>query len=143
MAASDASFGAEAVSERSARTNYIYDIEAFDLVRGFVEHLLAGNPSGNAGNGRPPSDAVDWGTLAASVASSRSLEHAIGRAVVIADQLSRGVVEGVQLGDRRTPPPISDEPFFAFTVDDVVPDFGDSRYRSRVARRVGGIVGNR
>jgi hypothetical protein len=142
MVASDGSIGAEATPKRSAAANQSYDIGAFDLVRGFVEHLVAGNAPGGPGNGRSSGKAVDWETLAASVANSRSLEHAIGRAVVVADQLARGVVEGVQLRDSRTPAPKTDDPFFAFTMADVVPDFGDSRYRSRVARRVGGIIGN-
>ena len=145
MVASDVGIGGEATPERSAHVNHsgTYDIVAFDLVRGFVEHLVAGTSPREPENSRSPTNTVDWDTVAASVAHSRSLEHAIGRAVVIADQLSRDVVKDVQLGDARTPPPTTDDPFFAFTMADVVPDFGDSRYRARVARRVGGIIWNR
>jgi hypothetical protein len=142
MIASHAATGAEATQEDSTPANHSYDIVGFELVRGFVEHLVAGSPSADPGYGHSARNAVDWEPLAASVANSRTLEHAIGRAVVIADQLSRGVVD-VELGDARTPPPTTDDPFFAFTMDDVVPDFGDGRYLSRVARKVGGIIGNR
>ena len=145
MVASAAAIGGEATPERSALANHsgTYDIVAFDLVRGFVEHLVAGTSNRELENGRSPTNTVDWDTLAASVAHSRSLEHAIGRAVVIADQLARGLAKDVELGEARTPPPTTDDPFFAFTMADVVPDFGDSRYRARVARRVGGIIWNR
>ena len=74
------------------------------------------------------------------MADSSTLEQAIGRAVVVADQMSRGVLDDTQPGDSPSLKP--EDPFFAFSVADVIPDFGDqSRYRTRVARRVTRIFG--
>ena len=83
---------------------------------------------------------VDWNAVEASVADSRTLEQAVGRAVVIADQMSRGAFHGYQPGDS----PLSrvDDPFFAFSMADVVPDFGDERrYRTKMARKITNILG--
>ena len=69
-----------------------------------------------------------------SVADSRTLEQAIGRAVVIADEMSRGVFDGAGLVDSAFSPN-AENPFFAFSMADVVPDFGgERRYRSRMSR---------
>jgi hypothetical protein len=112
------------------------------IVRSFVEHLVAkraleepDNPSSGC---KPPI----WETLVAAVSDSRTLEVAIGRAVVIADRLARGFVDEFESGEADTPR-TADDSFFAFTMVDVVPDFGDSRYRARVSRRVAGIIGTR
>ena len=95
---------------------------------------------GTSGSAR---QVVDWRAVDASVADSRSLEQAIGRAVVIADQMSRGVFDETHPGQ----PPSSlkaAEPFFAFSMADVVPDFGDgTRYRTRVARKMARLLGTR
>ena len=62
--------------------------------------------------------------------------------VVIVDQMSRALfVQSEQLSD-PWPPPSADEPFFAFSMVDVVPDFGDERrYRKRVANTMAKIFG--
>jgi hypothetical protein len=142
MIAADAASGTEATPERSAPVKRSYDIVAFDLVRQFVERMVAGNPLGESVSGRS-SNSVDWETLTASVSSSRSLEHAIGRAVVIADQMCRGVFDDTQpcVG----PPSMETEnPFFWFNVTEVVADFGDeSRYRTKVAKKMARIFGAR
>jgi hypothetical protein len=123
----------------SIAANESFDIGSFDLVRKFMEHLLVKNASEALGNSRLSHRTIDWQTVEASVADSRSFEQAIGRAVVIADQMCRGVFGDAKLGDV---PPNAIDPFFPFSVADVVPDFGDeSRYRTRVARRVGRIFG--
>jgi hypothetical protein len=129
----------ETSPEGSPSANGFVDIGAFELVRRFVEHVAAKNVPGEAGDGRLGRVAVDWETVAASVADSRSLEHAIGRAVVVADQMARGVFDDSPVGDAPSLPDL-DEPFFAFTMADVVPDFGDDSYRTRVARMVARII---
>jgi hypothetical protein len=127
----------------SASAAAFFDIGSFELVRGFVEHVVAKNASAPLGNGRSTRHAIDWSAVRASVADSRTLEQAIGRAVVIADQMSRGVFNGTQPGDSPTQLNVED-PFFSFSMADVIPDFGDgSRYRTRVTRKVGRIFGAR
>ena len=81
--------------------------------------------------------ALDWELIRESVAGAPSVEHAIGRAVVIADRISRGAVDEATTATTALPEP-GEDPFFAFSVADAVPDFGDnSRYREWVIRRVG------
>jgi hypothetical protein len=78
--------------------------------------------------------AIDWSALESSVADSRTLEQAIGRAVVIADRMCRGVFDGAGLADSAFSLN-TENPFFAFSMADVVPDFGgEHRYRSRMSR---------
>jgi len=104
---------------------------------------VAENALGALGNGVSAPYLIDWGAVEASVADSRTLEQAIGRAVVIADQMSRGVFDDTHPG--QSPSSLKpEEPFFAFSMADVVPDFGDgSRYRIRVARKMARILGTR
>jgi hypothetical protein len=120
-----------------------FDIGSFDLVREFVEHVVAKNTSLGTGNDHSARHALDWAALEASVADSPTLEQAIGRAIVIADQMGRGVFEDAP----PTEMAISlakDDPFFSFSMADVVPDFGDaSRYRSRMVRKVARVFGSR
>lgn len=133
----------EALLERSASAIETFNIGSFDLVRRFVEHVVAENTSAVLGNGHSSQSAVDWETVEAFVADSSSFEQAIGRAVVIANQMCQGVVDNAHLGD-ASPSLGTEEPFFAFSLADVVPDFGDeSRFRTRVARRVARIFGLR
>jgi hypothetical protein len=135
---SEASFPPE-FRRRSAAAKGSFDISSFDLVHNFVEHLVAKNASQALEINRSSRPTIDWETVEASVADSCSFEQAIGRAVVIADQMSRGVFGDTQFGDA---PPSVEDPFFPFSVADVIPDFGDeSRYRTRVARKVGRIFG--
>jgi len=123
--------------------NAPFDIGSLGLVREFVEHLVAKNASAALGNGGSSRQVLDWGGVEASVADSRTLEQAIGRAVVIADQMSRGLFAGIAQCD--SPPSLkAEDPFFEFSMADVVPDFGDeSRYRTRVVRKVARIFGAR
>ncbi len=106
-------------------------------MRTFVETVLFRDSSGDD---VPHRHAIDWGAVQSAVSDSTTIEQAVGRAVVIADRMARGLVEGAPL---EGPPagPNGDDPFFAFSMVDVDADFGDeSRYRSRVARRVARIV---
>ena len=120
-----------------------FDLESFDLVRRFVEHVVVKNASAVLGNGRSSRNAIDWEALEASVSDAGSLEQAIGRAVVIADQMCRGVFDGTHLSDAQSSLKAED-PFFAFSMAEVVPDFGDgSRYRTKVAKKVTKILGIR
>ncbi len=138
----DASFHSEEpLPGGSASAIETFDIGSFGLVRKFVEHMVAKNASAVLGSGRSARHAIDWEAVEASVADSRTLEQAIGRAVVIADQMCRGVFDITRLGDS---PLKAEAPFFTFSMADVVPDFGDeSRYRTRMARKAGRIFGTR
>ena len=112
-------------------------------MRQFVEQVVAQNAATVLGNGRSAQEPIDWGAVEAAVAGSRSFEQAIGRAVVVADQMCRGVFDDINFGGAASSPG-SEEPFFAFSNADVIPDFGDeSRYRTRMARKVAGIFGIR
>jgi hypothetical protein len=140
--ASRASLRTAKTPERSSPVGDFIDIGALGIVRSFVEHLVAKHaleePDNTSSGCKPPI----WETLVAAVGDSRTLEVAIGRAVVIADRLARGFVDEFESGEADTPR-TADDSFFAFTNADVVPDFGDSRYRARVSRRVAGIIGIR
>jgi hypothetical protein len=126
-----------------AASRIAFDIGSHDLVCQFVEQVVAKNASGLLGNGRSLRSAIDWEAVKASVAESNSLEQAIGRAVVIADQMCRGVFEDSRLSAAPLSTQTQDA-FFRFSVVDVAPDFGDeSRYRSKMARSVARIFGIR
>jgi hypothetical protein len=116
---------------------------SFDVVRKFLEHLVVENAVGADGRVGSAQYEIDWAAVEASVSDCQTLEQAIGRAVVVADQMSRGVLDGIQCTD-LWPAYDADDPFFAFSVADVAPDFGDeSRYRKRVVRKVAGILATR
>jgi len=133
----------EVLPARSASANAAFDIGSVQLVRGFIDHLVAKNASRALRTGRSSRYVIDWRAVDASVAGSRTLEQAIGRAVVIADQMARGVFDATESGDSPSSPNAED-PFFAFSLADVVPDFGDeSRYRARVVRTVAKIFATR
>jgi hypothetical protein len=138
----------EADVKASRSSIEFFDIGSFDMVRKFVEHVVDKNAPTSPGTGERPRLAIDWDAVEASVADAPTLEQAIGRAVVIADQMSRGLFAGeqVQYGPISRPDTsfqTVEDPFFAFSMADVVPDFGDaSRYRLRVARKVARIFGS-
>lgn len=116
---------------------------SFDLVRKFLEHLVLENAVENHSRVGSGQSEIDWAAVEASTSDCQTLEQAIGRAVVVADQMSRGVFDGMERAD-LWPSYDANDPFFAFSVTDVAPDFGDeSRYRKRVARKVVGILGTR
>ena len=114
-----------------------FDVSSFELVRTFVDTVLCKDRSDDDALHR---HSIDWKAVEAAVSGCRTVEQAVGRAVVIADQMSRGLVEGTLL-EGSPADPKRDDPFFAFSMADVDADFGDeSRYRNRVTRRVARIV---
>jgi hypothetical protein len=128
------------VSNSLAEPPGSFDISSFELVHEFVEQVVAPDAAASLEGSHARTNVIDWDVVKASVAHSGSFEQAIGRAVVIADQMSRGVFEHDPLVLLNSLPDDGD-PFFAFSVDDAIPDFGDeSRYRSRMARRMGGVL---
>lgn len=128
---------------REARTDVPFDIAGFGLVREFVEHLAARSRLTGATRSTRSTARIDWEALEDAVKGTSSLEQAIGRAIALADRMCRDVSEDCELEVTTTGDQV-DQPFFAFSVTDVVPDFGDdSRYRTRVAKRVAKIFGNR
>lgn len=124
---------------------------AFDLVRRFVEQKSV--TEGVFGDDRAASELLDWEAVEAAAAGARSLEQAVGHALLIALRMSRPRRKQAVLADRGPHLTLetgactewavkADDPFFAFSVADIVPDFGDaSRYRSKVARRVARVIG--
>jgi hypothetical protein len=123
----------------ATRTAY-FDISAFSLVRTFVEQVIATGGSASSADANSRTAIIDWDVVGNSVACSASFEQAIGRAVLIADQMSRGVFQDES--PEVSPSSRQDaEPFFSFSVGNAIPDFGDeSRYRTRVARKMGGVL---
>lgn len=119
----------------------------FELVRTFLEHLAAKSASsGDLESAFCSRPAIDWAAVEAAIDGSLSLEKAVGRAVVVADHMRRSETIGTRLGEEPSKstmalPPTSEIPFFSFSVAELVPDFGDeSRYRTKVARRVATIL---
>lgn len=115
-------------------------LDSFEFFHKFVEHIVGTNTSGAADHGHRPHTSVDWAAIRNGIAGSDSIEQAIGRAVVMADRMSRG--EFPNPAERTTLPFLSiEQPFFAFSVADAVPDFGDQRrYRTRMTRTVGRVL---
>jgi hypothetical protein len=127
---------------RSGSPTSTFDIGSLDLVREFVEHVVTKNALAGSMD-HSSRHAIDWDALEASIANSSTLEQAIGRAIVIADQMGRGVFHDAPLAEVPTSL-AKDDPFFSFSMADVVPDFGDeSRYRSRMVRKVARVFGSR
>jgi hypothetical protein len=119
-----------------------FDIGSFEMLRGFVEQVVAQNQLARVGNGQGAPHLIDWSAVEGSVSEARSLELAIGRAVVLADQMSRDLPDVAQ---PAPPPPLgTEEHFFAFSVAGVAPDFGDeSRYRAMVEKMVAKVLPHR
>ena len=116
---------------------------SFELFRRFVQHIVASNTSEAIEEGGGSRTSINWVALRDAVAHSDSIEQAIGRAVVIADRMSRGALKDHDMS--VMPSSVSyDDPFFAFSVADAIPDFGDqSRYRTRVTSKVARFLGTR
>ncbi len=140
--ATDASPRAVEAAVGPSKTGVAFDIGALELVHKFVEHLGAEQASDAEPDGTSARRAVDWEAVAGAVGGSPCLEIAIGRAIVVAARLIRdpsSSLEALEESSSST----TEDPFFAFSLADVVPDFGDDRYRSRVARRIAGMIGMR
>jgi hypothetical protein len=71
-------------------------VKSLDIARRFVDALFGRNAtpkSAETSDGPKPSKR-DWEVLRAAVADTNSLEQAVGRSIVVADLLSRGVYQG-------------------------------------------------
>jgi len=114
---------------------------SLDLVRRFVESLTGVGAREELNEQQNCPSPVDWEFIRTGIVGSQSIERALGRAVVIAHRMSQGTLSATEIID--TPSKIESEyqhPFFCFNVSNAVPDFGDqSRYRTRVARRMGEV----
>ena len=75
---------------------------------------------------------IDWAAVEASTTDCQTLEQAIGRAVVSPIRCLGECLTGIQCAD-LWPSYDANDPFFAFSVADVAPDFGDE-----VATKEGG-----
>ena len=130
----------EAAPGTSTTVADTFGVGRFELVREFVDHLIAEQKARAGRDGSSSRKALDWDALTTSVADATSLEVAIGRAVASADRLVRQSSRERKLVDVN-PASTTEAQFFAFTQDDAVPDFGDDRYRSRFARRFANVIG--
>jgi hypothetical protein len=127
----------EALRGESVHPDESCELPAFDLARQFIEQMEAQSGSFPYEDGHLPRRLIDWAEIEGAMASSRSVEQAIGRAVVVANRMCRAGSHGSDMDD-GAPSSTTDGPFFSFDVFDAVPDFGDeSRYRTRVAKRLG------
>lgn len=129
-----------------------------EILEQFFQHLAVTNASRGSADERGPLPSLQWGSAMKAISDSRSIEQAIGRAVVIADQLHPKA--GTRHEDRERPVDTRSgrrsfdhsqnttslvsqdgDPFFSFSVADSLPDFGDeSRYRTRLANKVGRML---
>lgn len=101
---------------------------SFDLVRQYFEELASNEPSAEGPNGR---EAIDWDVVRESLAGSESVEEAIGRAVVIADLMSRGKYKGPGSSSQR-----NSSAFFSFDNTNAIANFGEkTRFRTWIAER--------
>jgi hypothetical protein len=114
---------------------------SLDLVRRFVEYLAGVAAREELEERRDRPSLVDWEIIRTAIVGSQSIERALGRAVVVVHQMSQVTLNATKIVD--TPSKAEREyqhPFFSFSVSNAVPDFGDqSRYRSKVARRMGRV----
>jgi hypothetical protein len=102
-------------------------------------HLTA-----NEADGAPSTDAaacrsdvgrsIDWPAIRDAITGAPSLERAVGRAVVLGARSARGETLGMAPGAMTLDLSLVD-PFFSFSVADVVPDFGDHRPRTWLSQK--------
>jgi hypothetical protein len=112
----------------------------FEFLERFFDHLAETNASRPREANESPSPAVEWGVAAEAIADSTSVEQAIGRTLVIANQMNREMPVD-ESGSLRSSDAQDEAPFFAFSVADSLPDFGDqSRYRTKFAKKVGRVL---
>jgi hypothetical protein len=129
-----------------------------EILEQFFEHLGAINASRVSADDRRSALPLEWTPAIEAISDSLSIEQAIGRSVVIADQLHQGAFArqrdrertvdqmsrgcSVDHSHNTTSFVIQDgDPFFSFSVADSLPDFGDqSRYRTRLANKIGRML---
>lgn len=110
--------------------------DTFEVFRDFVEHVVNTKISDAPGKSPRVLRPLVREVIRTAVADAESIEQALGRAVVFADRMNREDI--VKVIDGASEPVIKDnEAFFAFSVADALPDFGDqSRYRTRLTKKV-------
>jgi hypothetical protein len=76
-------------------------VKSLDLARRFVDFLFArtATPKSGKTSDRPKPGPRDWEILQAAVANTSSLEQAVGRSIVVADLLARGVYQDLGEAD--------------------------------------------
>jgi spore germination protein YaaH len=106
-----------------------FDVRSFEIVRRYLEQLESRDARKGVTWG-----ASDWERVLHSVEGADSLEQAIGRAVIVADQ----IVGSIPVKTKDTvPPPEIEGSFFAFDSFSAIPEFGDgARIRTKVAGRL-------
>jgi spore germination protein YaaH len=112
----------------------VFDIRSIDLVRQYVEHLAAKRTGFDCDGVQTSRAATDWDEICQCIAGSESLEEAIGRAVVVADLMSRGLYESENGGkiDQE-----DSNHFFSFDNSTATAHFGDkTRLRTWINERV-------
>jgi spore germination protein YaaH len=129
--------GLDAMSGPSVGVDGTFDIRSIDLVRQYVEHLVSRSTSGGTSPETVEIDeAIIWEMIQRSIAGSESMEEAVGRAIVVADQISRGSLEVPQLSAKGSHGK-EHSSFFSVNMSSATPDFGDdSRFRKKVAEGV-------
>jgi spore germination protein YaaH len=111
-----------------------FDIESMDMVREYIGYLANKNSATNAGLGSDEA-VIDWDVIQSAIEGSESIEEAVGRAVVVADLMSRGAYKG-QFGEAGANTHLSSNRFFAFDNSNATADFGErSRFRTWIAER--------
>jgi hypothetical protein len=118
-----------------------YPDHAVSLAKAFVTaHCAGGAGACHVEPGGPSAQpTIDWAAIRHGVAAAASLERAVGRAVVLAARSARGQDVGEPAGVMTLDPALV-EPFFAFSVSEVVPDFGDHRPRTWLSHKVTRIL---
>jgi hypothetical protein len=118
----------------------------FEFLETFIQNQAVTNAARQPEGDRDSPPAIEWELVTEAIGGAHSVEQAIGRVVVIVDQINRGARLNRDVLDDQgqclaSPPVRDDDPFFAFSVIDSLPDFGDqSRYRTRLAKKVGRML---
>jgi hypothetical protein len=120
----------------------------FEILENFVDHLHTTGPLRGTVIEQNCAPSIGWDRAEEAIVDCTSIEQAIGRTLVFADQINKRVATH----DGRSTPSSTvrsenpafvrdEDPFFSFSVVDSLPDFGDqSRYRSKLAKRVGRML---
>jgi len=140
---SDSAISIQHISAANSSADIDFMDQSFEMARHFLQHLSDAGESHAPHVGRPSPLGINDEVIRSAILGSNSLEQAIGRAVVLADQMCRGSIDEPNAGDVFLGAQPEDHPFLRVSVADAVPDFGDhSRYRTRAARRLIGVFGS-
>jgi hypothetical protein len=121
---------------------------SFEILEKFVDHLKSTGPLRGTVVEQNCAPSIEWDLAEEAIVHCTSIEQAIGRTLVVADQINKRVAthdgRNTSSSTVRSENPASvrdEDPFFSFSVVDSLPDFGDqSRYRSKLAKRVGRML---